>query len=121
MLAKAMLEKWGHQVTIATDGMQAVEHWKQSRDQIDLILMDVLMPELDGIAATAVIRKLEKDSDSHIPIVAVTAQALKGDRQTCLDAGMDDYISKPIRKDELRQAIDRLFGGARAELRELAE
>ena len=110
MLAKAMLEKWGHRVTIVTDGMQAVEHWRQSQDQIDLILMDVLMPELDGIAATAVIRKLEKGSESHIPIIAVTAQALKGDRQTCLDAGMDDYISKPIRKEELRRAIDRLFG-----------
>lgn len=110
MLAKAMLEKWGHQVTIATDGVQAVEHWKKSRERFDLILMDVLMPELDGIAATAMIRKLEEGSDSHIPIVAVTAQALKGDRETCLDAGMDDYISKPIRKEELKLAIDRLFG-----------
>jgi signal transduction histidine kinase/ActR/RegA family two-component response regulator len=109
MLAKAMLEKWGHQVTIAADGLQVVDCWKQARDQFDLILMDVLMPELDGIAATTIIRKLEKDNQSHIPIIAVTAQALKGDRQTCLDAGMDDYISKPIRKDELRRVIDRFF------------
>ncbi len=109
MLATAMLQKWGHEVTIAVNGMRAVELWKQSPERFDLILMDVLMPELDGMAATAVIREIEKNGDNHIPIVAVTAQALKGDRQSCLDAGMDDYISKPIRQDELRQVIDRFF------------
>ena len=112
MLATAMLEKWGHEVTLAVDGMRAVELWKQSPGGFDLILMDVLMPELDGMAATTVIRKLEKNADSHIPIIAVTAQALKGDRQSCLDAGMDDYISKPIRQDELRRVIDRFFRGS---------
>jgi CheY-like chemotaxis protein len=109
MLAVAMLEKWGHTVTIANNGKEAVENWQDSPTDFDLILMDVLMPELDGLDATVAIRKLEQGTGRHIPIIALTAQAMKGDREICLNAGMDDYISKPIRKDELQELIDRLI------------
>jgi CheY-like chemotaxis protein len=108
MLAVTMLEEAGHTVTIANNGRQAVETWRDSPIDFDLVLMDVLMPELDGTDATVAIRKMEQGTGRHIPIVAVTAQAMKGDRESCLDAGMDDYISKPIRKEELQQLIERL-------------
>jgi signal transduction histidine kinase/ActR/RegA family two-component response regulator len=109
MLAIAMLERWGHTVTIASNGKEAVEIWQASPTDFDLILMDVLMPELDGLDATVAIRKIEQGTGRHIPIIAVTAQAMKGDREVCLNAGMDDYISKPIRKDELQQLIYRFI------------
>ncbi len=104
-LAIAILTKWGHDVTLAKNGREAVEHWQQSEGPFDVILMDVLMPELDGIDATKQIRKLEQGSGKRIPIIAVTAQAIKGDRETCIAAGMDGYISKPIRREELQNAI----------------
>jgi hypothetical protein len=109
MLAAAMIGKWGHTVTIANNGKEAVEMWQGSPTDFDLILMDVLMPELDGLDATVAIRKMEQGTGRHIPIIGATAQAMKGDRESCLNAGMDDYISKPIRKDELQQLIDRLI------------
>jgi two-component system sensor histidine kinase/response regulator len=71
-------------------------------------LMDVQMPEMNGLDATSVIRQSERQTGAHLPIIAMTALAMKGDRQRCLDAGMDDYISKPIRADEIFRAIDRL-------------
>ena len=79
----------------------------------DLVLMDVQMPVLDGLEATAQIRAREADSGAHVPIVAMTAHALKGDRQRCLTAGMDGYVAKPIRPRDLFQAIDRLFAAPR--------
>ena len=109
MLAVGMIGKWGHTVTIANNGKEAVEIWQDSPTDFDLILMDVLMPELDGLDATVAIRKMEQGTGRHIPIIGATAQAVKGDRELCLNAGMDDYISKPIRKDELQQLIDRLI------------
>jgi CheY-like chemotaxis protein len=108
-LAIAMLEKWGHQVTIANNGEEAVDCWRRAPVTFDLILMDVLMPELDGIEATKMIRKAEGKTANPIPIVALTAQAMQGDREACLSAGMNDYISKPIRKHELQDAINRLL------------
>ena len=80
--------------------------------RFDLILMDVQMPELDGLEATAAIRAAEADCGRHVPIIAMTAHALKGDRERCLAAGMDDYIAKPIRAAELFVAIARLFPAA---------
>lgn len=106
-LAKAMLEKWGHEVTIAENGRVAVELWQ--KHPFDLILMDVQMPVMDGLEATRCIRDLEERQSRHIPIVAMTARAMKGDREKCLESGMDDYVSKPVRKADLYAAIAPLF------------
>jgi len=95
-LAKMMLTKAGYQVEVANNGQEAVEKYTTSPENFDLIFMDVQMPEMDGIEATQVIR--EKGFDT-IPIVAMTANAMKGDREICLKAGMNDYISKPIKRE----------------------
>jgi len=89
-----LLERRGHTITIAADGRQAVEAY--GRDAFDLIIMDVQMPVMDGFEATAAIRAVEQTTGVHVPIVAVTAHAMDGDRERCLQAGMDDYMSKPI-------------------------
>ena len=94
-LAIALLEKWGHKVTVAHNGREAVEQW--AGQPFDIILMDVQMPEVDGHDATRQIRDRERAAGGHIPIMAMTAHALKGDEERCLAADMDDYISKPIR------------------------
>ena len=99
-----LLEKHGHSVVTAVDGRQALEAFAKSR--FDLILMDVQMPGMDGLEATAAIRELEKESSLHVPIVALTAHALKGDRERCLAAGMDGYLSKPVHSDELFETVD---------------
>jgi PAS domain S-box-containing protein len=102
-LATRILERLGHKVQVVNDGKEAVE---QARAQdFDLIFMDVQMPEMDGLEATRAIRTVEAGTGKHVPIVAMTAHAMKGDRETCLSAGMDGYLSKPIRIDELKQAI----------------
>jgi len=124
-LIVALLESRGHRVTVASNGKEAVDAFKKG--DFDLILMDVQMPEMDGFEATRAIRKLErgrqKPGDGNqakqapttnqspiqrIPIVAMTAHAMKGDREKCLDAGMDDYVSKPINPDALYRVIDRV-------------
>jgi len=94
-VARAILERAGHTVVAATTGESAVRMWREQ--PFDLILMDVQMPELDGFQATGLIREKERISGAHIPIIAMTAHAMSGDRERCLNAGMDDYISKPIR------------------------
>ena len=102
-LAMRILEKLGHKVEIVNNGKEAVE--RAEAEQFDLILMDVQMPGMDGLEATTAIRAAEADSGKHVPIVAMTAHAMKGDREMCLSAGMDAYLSKPIRIDELKRAI----------------
>jgi CheY-like chemotaxis protein len=102
-LATRLLNKLSHDVVAACDGREAVEKWGASR--FDLILMDVQMPEMDGFDATAAIRAREQNSGGHIPIIAMTAHAMDGDRAKCLAAGMDGYVSKPINLAELREAI----------------
>ena len=102
-LAVALLQKHGHQVTVAEDGRAAVEA-VQGGD-FELVLMDVEMPELDGLEATTEIRRRERETGGHLPIIAMTAHAMKGDRERCLQAGMDDYVAKPIRAAELLQKI----------------
>ena len=93
-LAAHLLESRGHHVTIANNGREALElHAKQP---FDLALVDVQMPEMDGLQLTAAIREKEKDTAAHLPIIAMTAYAMKGDRERCLEAGMDDYVAKPI-------------------------
>ncbi len=106
-LAVKILQKRGHTVLVAGDGRQALAAFE--REHPDLVLMDVQMPEMDGFAATAAIRALEKATGGHVPIVALTAHAMKGDRERCLEGGMDDYVTKPLRLDELFAAIARLI------------
>jgi PAS domain S-box-containing protein len=102
-LARAMLEKDGHQVTIVASGQDAVD--ASAKGGFDLILMDIQMPVLDGVEATAMIRSREGNSKAHVPIVALTAHAMTGDKERYLLAGMDAYVSKPIRREELRAVI----------------
>jgi len=103
-LATRLLEKRGHFVVLASNGLEAVAAFE--RDSPDLILMDVQMPEMDGFEATMAIRGKEKDSGKHVPIVAVTAHAMKGDREKCLASGMDGYLTKPIRPQELDEVLE---------------
>jgi PAS domain S-box-containing protein len=98
-LFRALLEKWNHAVTLATNGKEAVE--KHQSESFDLILMDIHMPVMDGWEATRMIRKLEQATGGHIPIIAMTAHAMAGDREKCLQAGMDGYLSKPFRQKQL--------------------
>jgi CheY-like chemotaxis protein len=100
-----MLEKEGHTVTLACDGLEAISAFE--RNSYDLILMDVQMPNLDGLAATETIRKREA-GERRVPIIALTAHALSSDRDRCLAAGMDGFVSKPIQVDELWDAISNL-------------
>ena len=100
-----LLERMGHVTAVANNGAEAVDFFRTGN--FDLIFMDVQMPEMDGYAATAAIRDVEKHTGKHIPIIAMTAHALKGDREKCLAAGMDDYLSKPARLTEIEQAINR--------------
>jgi CheY-like chemotaxis protein len=98
-LATRLLEKRGHYVGVAADGKQALSALEKER--FGLVLMDMQMPEMDGFEATAEVRKREKANDQRLPIVALNAHAMKGDREKCLAAGMDGYLSKPIRPQEL--------------------
>jgi PAS domain S-box-containing protein len=107
-VARMVLEKLGLEVTVVNNGREAVEAWRQGK--FDLILMDGQMPELDGYAATREIRDLEIDTDSHIPIVALTAHAMKGDDTKCFDAGMDDYLTKPLDREKLMACLEKHFG-----------
>jgi two-component system sensor histidine kinase/response regulator len=109
-LALRLLQRRGHQVTLATDGrevLQALDH-----AAFDLVLMDVQMPNMSGFECAAAIRQVEKLSGTHLPIIAMTAHAMAGDRERCLEAGMDDYVSKPISPHTLFDAIDRVMGHA---------
>jgi two-component system, sensor histidine kinase and response regulator len=99
LVATRLLQKGGYEVVVAENGREAAELAK--RDDIQIALMDVQMPEMDGFEATQAIREREKVTRAHLPIVAMTAHAMKGDRERCLAAGMDDYLTKPIRSAEL--------------------
>jgi two-component system, sensor histidine kinase and response regulator len=103
-LALAVLERRGHSVAVAHNGREAVE--AVERESFDLILMDLQMPEMGGLEATAVIRAREEGTGRHVPIVAMTAHAMKGDRERCLEGGMDAYISKPINRQELIKMVE---------------
>ncbi len=105
-VAKTILGKRGHSVIVATNGREAVE--ANARETFDLILMDVQMPVMDGFEATRCIRESELPLNRHTPIVAMTAHAIAGDRERCLDAGMDDYLSKPLQKSVLLGLIERI-------------
>jgi len=103
-LVTRLLEKKGHRVVVVGTGKEALDILE--KQLFDVVLMDVQMPEVDGFEATASIREKEKETGEHMPVVAMTAHALKGDRETCLEAGMDEYLSKPINPDELYRILD---------------
>jgi signal transduction histidine kinase/CheY-like chemotaxis protein len=108
-LAVRLLEKHGHSVVIANTGREALTALE--KQSFDAVLMDLQMPEMGGLEATANIRAQERQTGNHLPIVAMTAHAMKGDRERCLEVGMDDYISKPIRPKELYEALKRISLG----------
>lgn len=113
VLAVKLLEKWGYRVEVANDGIEAVAQSQETK--YDLILMDVQMPRMDGFEATSAIRKTEMSLGvAKTPIIAMTAHAMKGDRERCLDAGMDGYVAKPVRKKELLESISPFLGGIKA-------
>jgi CheY-like chemotaxis protein len=99
-----LLEKRGDKVVVAQDGRAALDRWGE--DAFDLILMDCEMPEMDGFEATAAIRAKENGSYAHLPVIALTAHALKNDREKCLTAGMDGYLTKPIQPQELDALLE---------------
>jgi len=103
-VASALLAKRGHRVTFACTGLEALQ--VSEREIFDVVLMDVQMPVMDGLQATTAIRERERLTGGHLPIIAMTAHAMKGDRERCLSAGMDGYVAKPIRPSELFEAIE---------------
>jgi two-component system sensor histidine kinase/response regulator len=115
-LATLLLNRLGHDVTVVNNGQEAVD--SIGRNKFDLVFMDVQMPEMDGITATGIIRDTERLQDGHIPIVALTAHAMVGDREQCLAAGMDGYLTKPLAKEkliaEIQRIVDRFGVGATA-------
>jgi two-component system sensor histidine kinase/response regulator len=108
-LVSALLDQQGHTVTMVGNGKLAVE--RASQKPFDVVLMDVQMPEMSGLEATAAIRKQEEGTGRHVPIVALTARAMAGDREQCLAAGMDAYVAKPVRAAELFAAIETVIAG----------
>jgi CheY-like chemotaxis protein len=112
VLAERLIQKRDFTVSIATDGKQAIAATQNA--EFDLILMDIQMPEMDGFEATAEIRKREKLTGRRTPIIALTAHALKEDRERCLSAGMDAYVTKPIRPVELFMVIQNVLRSSAA-------
>jgi two-component system, sensor histidine kinase and response regulator len=112
-LAVRLLEKRGHEVTVVENGMEALQSIE--KDAPDLILMDVQMPELDGFQATAAIREREKKSGKHLPVIALTARAMSGDRERCEAEGMDGYVSKPLQAETIFAAIEDVLSKLRKE------
>ena len=106
VFATDILQRWGHTVIVAGNGREAVENVIASA--FDVVLMDIQMPIMDGFEATAAIRLCERDHGTHIPVVAMTAHAMEGDREQCLSSGMDAYLSKPIRPAELFALLEGL-------------
>jgi CheY-like chemotaxis protein len=112
-LAVRLLEREGHNVVVAEDGTQALKALE--KEPFDIVLMDVQMPAMDGVETTAAIRNLERSTGARIPIVAMTAHAMAGDRQRFLSLGMDGYVSKPIDSRELYDAIENALAASRVE------
>jgi two-component system sensor histidine kinase/response regulator len=107
--ATKLLQKWGHAVTVVENGAEAVR--AVEREPFDVVLMDVQMPEMSGLEATEAIRRRERErATGHLPIIALTAHAMPQDETRCLEAGMDGYISKPLRPQELFGIVERLAG-----------
>jgi two-component system, sensor histidine kinase and response regulator len=110
-LAKRLLERRGHTVVVANNGREALAILEEvTTAGFDLVLMDVQMPEMGGFECTAIIRAKQQVTRFHLPIIAMTAHAMKGDEERCLAAGMDDYLSKPIRPYDLFEVVERQLG-----------
>ncbi len=107
VVARRLLEKRGHSVVVACNGREALDATGQHI--FDVVLMDLEMPEMSGLEATAAIRTREEGSQTHLPIIAMTAHAMTGDRERCLAAGMDDYVTKPVRAYELYAALENVI------------
>ena len=118
-LAQGVLHRQGHEVVIANNGREAIDALHQS--DFDIVLMDVQMPEIDGFEATQSIRKAEQLTGKHQLIIAMTAHAMSGDRELCLEAGMDEYVSKPIRVNELLDKLAIVLGNRKATATEATE
>jgi CheY-like chemotaxis protein len=112
-LARLLLEKRGHSVTVAGDGRAAID--LLDKHTFDLVLMDVQMPDMDGFEATAAIRAKEKETGRHMPIIALTASAMAGDKERCLRAGMDGYVTKPLRRKALFAEMQEVFSVTRSQ------
>lgn len=109
LLAVKLLERRGHRAAVADNGRLALEAWRAG--EFDFILMDMMMPEMDGLETTRRIRAEEASRGAgHVPIIAMTANAMTGDRERCLDAGMDGYVSKPVTPETLYREIERVMG-----------
>ncbi len=115
LLAVRLLEKRGHSVRLVMNGREAISVL-QTEGPFDVVLMDVQMPEMDGFEATVQIRAHEQESGDHVPIIAMTAHAMKGDRERCLEIGMDGYISKPLYASELFEVVERFGTGRPTEI-----
>ncbi len=113
IVAQRLLEKHGFSVLLAENGRQAIECLERERDRIDAVLMDIQMPEMDGLTAIRDIRKRERETRQHIPIISLTAHAMRGDRENCLNAGADEYLTKPLHTPDLIAALDRVHGAKR--------
>ena len=113
-IAMRVLEKHGHQVTVAANGRQALA--ALDRAGFDVVLMDVQMPEMDGFECTAAIRGHERVTGNHLPIIAMTAHAMPGDRERCIAAGMDSYIAKPIKAAELIELLEKFSAATQQEV-----
>jgi CheY-like chemotaxis protein len=109
-VAARLLEKRGHTVTVVNNGREALD--ALALRPFDLVLMDLSMPDMDGLTATALIRQREQGTDRRVPIVAVTAHALVGDRERCLAAGMDGYVSKPVNPGALLNVMAQVLTGS---------
>jgi CheY-like chemotaxis protein len=113
-LAASLLERRGHRVTIAQNGREAIDAVARAGAEFDVVLMDVQMPEMGGFEATAAIRERERAHGRHLPIIAMTAHAMKGDRERCLHAGMDEYLTKPLDSRRLCALVESLAAGRAA-------
>jgi CheY-like chemotaxis protein len=110
-LAMRLLQKQGHNVTVANNGREAIRVLEQSNWEFDCILMDIQMPEMDGLEATKAIRKIESSGNAHLPIIALTAHALERDKELCLSAGMDRHLTKPIQMEVLLSVLEEVAAG----------
>jgi CheY-like chemotaxis protein len=117
-LVVRLLEKRGHHVVVAANGLEALAELK--KEDFDLVLRDVQMPEMDGMEETVAIREVETRTGEHLAVIALTAHAMKGDRDKCLAAGMDGYLTKPIRTQELHDVLEECLKKRHAKTRALA-